>query len=157
MHAVDIGLNSHAGIQVHADLALRAFLGRDDNHTVRRTASVDRSGSGVFQHLNTLDVVGVQLMHTRGRRHTVDDVERGGRGVERTHTTDLHTCRTGRITVGGDVQTRHFALQRLHRVVLLLLLKVFGGDGTDCTRQIRLALRRVTGHDYLFQHLAVFR
>ena len=95
-------------------------------------------------------------MHAGFGRHAVDDIQRVV-VVERTDTADTYRSGTRRTTVGGDVHTRHLALQRLHRVVLLLLLQIGSGDGGDGTRQVGLALGGITRHHQLLQHLVVLR
>ena len=154
MHTVNVRLHSHRRIEVNAYLTLSTFLGGDDDNTIGSTATIDTCGCRILEHLDGLDVVRVQLVHTRLGRHTVDDIQRVV-VVERTHTTYSHRGSTRGSTVGCDVHARHLALQGFHRVVLLLFLQVFGTDSTNGTRQVRLALSGITRHNHFFQHLVV--
>ena len=86
-HLVGVGLNCQTGIEVDSHLALLASLGSDDDHTIGSTASVNTGRCGILQHLDALDVVTVQFVHTGLCGHTVDDVERVV-VVQRTDTTN---------------------------------------------------------------------
>ena len=155
-HAVHVRLNSHRGVHIHADLTLRAALGSNNDHTVRCARTVYTCRSGIFQHLDRLDIVGVQLVHSRFGRHSVDDIQRVV-VVERAYTADTYRSSTRRITISSDIHSRDLTLQGLHRVVLLLLLQILGRHGGDSTRQIGFALGRITRHYHLLQNLAILR
>ena len=135
LHLVGIGLNGQAGIKVDSHLALLASLGGNDDYTIGSTASVDTGRCGILQHLDALDVVTVQFVHTGLCGHTVDDVERVV-VVQRTDTTNSD-CRTTRgRTVGRDVHARHTTLHGLDGVVLVLLGQIGGRHHRYGTRQV---------------------
>ena len=157
MHSVYVVLYRYRGVQRNIEFTLCAFLGGDDNHTVRSARTVYRRGRSILEDLNGLNIIGVELVHTRGRRNTVNDIKRVVGRVQRTRTADTHRSRSGWVTVRRDVHTRHFTLQCFHRVVLLLFLQVGGTDSGHSTGQVRFALRSITGHYHFFQQFAVFR
>ena len=135
LHLVGIGLNGQASIKVDSHLALLASLGGNDDYTIGSTASVDTGRCGILQHLDALDVVTVQFVHTGLCGHTVDDVERVV-VVQRTDTTNSD-CRTTRgRTVGRDVHARHTTLHGLDGVVLVLLGQIGGRHHRYGTRQV---------------------
>ena len=150
LHAVNIGLGGHAGVEVHFYLAFLAALGSDDDNTVGGAAAVDGSGGGVFQNLDRLDVVTVEFMHAGFGGNTVDDVQRVV-VVEGSHTTDTHDGCSGRTAVSADVHARNTSLQGLDGVVLVLLGQIVGVHRGDGTCQIGLALDCITGYHYLIQ------
>ena len=156
LHLIHIHLRGDRSIQGDIEFALRTFLRSDDDDTISSTRSVNRSGCCIFENLDRLDIIGVELVHTGFGRHTIDDIKRVV-VIERTHTTDTNDSSSGRVTVRSDVHTRHFTLQRLHRVVLLLFLQVRSADCCHCTSKIRFALGRITGDYYFIEDLAVFR
>ena len=94
-------------------------------------------------------------MHAGLGRYSVDDIERVF-VIERTLTADTDGCRSGRITIRLNVQTRRTSLQRLHGIVLLLFLQISRTDGGDSTGKVRLALGGITRDYDLFEDLAVF-
>ena len=93
LHTVHVGLGGHGGVKVNLYLAVLAGLGGDDDDAVGGAATVDGSGSSVLEHLDGLDVVTVELVHTGLGGHTVNDVQ-GIIVVEGADTTDTDCCST---------------------------------------------------------------
>ena len=60
-------------VHAHADdrLALLTFLGGDDDNTTGGLGTVDGSRRGILQHVDLLDVIGVNLRETAGELHAV--------------------------------------------------------------------------------------
>ena len=56
-------------------LAFLALLGGDKDDTVGRAGSIDGSGGGILQYLDTLDVVRVDEVDAAGR-HTIHYIKR---------------------------------------------------------------------------------
>ena len=154
LNLVLIERGSHRRVEVHLHLAVLTLLGGDDDDTVRGTRTVDTGRGSVLQHLDRLDVVTVQLVHTGLRRHTVDDVQRVV-VVQRADTTDAHRRSTRQVTVGLDVHARHTALQGLHRVVLVLLGQFADAHHAHRTRQVGLALGGIARHHHFVQRQGV--
>ena len=88
-HAVHVSARRDTGVESYFHLAFPAFLGRDDNHAIGCTGAVNTRRSGIFQHLDGLDVVAVEFVHAALGRHAVDDIKRVV-VVERADTTDTH-------------------------------------------------------------------
>ena len=65
--AVGIG-PAYETVVCNGDLALLALLGGDEDYTVGGTCTVDGCGRGVLQHVDALDVVGVDAVQKRYRR-----------------------------------------------------------------------------------------
>ena len=93
-------------------------------------------------------------MHTRFSRHTINNIKRVV-VVQCTDTANTNRCRTTRVTIRRNIHTRHTTLQRLHRVVLILLGKLIYTHDRNGSRQISLTLSRITGHDHLLQLLGI--
>ena len=154
LNLVRIERGGYASVEIHLDFAVLALLGGDDDDTVGGTRTIDRGRGGILEHLDALDVIAVQLVHTGLRGHSVDDVERVV-VVQSSHTAYAHRGGTARITVGLDVHARHAALQGLHRVVLVLLGHLVDTHRGDGTCQVGLALGGVACHHHFLQHLVV--
>ena len=155
LHAVHVGLGGHGGVEVHFYLAFLAGLGGDDDDAVGGAAAVDGSGSSVLEHLDGLDVVTVELVHTGLGGHTVNDVQRVF-VVEGADTADADRSGAGRGTVGTDVHAGNASLQSFHRVVLILFGHVCCVYRRDGTGEVGLSLDRVAGYHHLVQQLGVF-
>ena len=132
-------------------LAHRTFLGGDQNHAVRRPRAVDAGRRSVFQHLDRLDVVGVDVVH--GARDPVDDDDRRIALVDRRTAADEERRRLARQRVGRrDLHTRNLAFQgvahrghgsRRHRTA---------GDLRHGRRK-RMARLRAVPHDHHLVHV----
>ena len=156
LHTVGIGLCRYAGIEVHLHLSVLTVFGGNDNNTVSSPATINGGRGCILEDLDGLDVVTVELMHTRLRGNTVNDEQRVvGTIIERADTADTDRCCSGRRNIGRNVHTGDASLKRFHRVVLILLGQVFRVDGRDGAGKVGLALNRITGHDYLVQQLGV--
>ncbi len=94
------------------------LLGGDENHTESCARTVDGAGSGILEHGDFLDVLGVEEAHVF-HRHTVDNNQRSrivavGQSAE---ATDIDSGSTFDATVGaGDGQTGNSTLESLCHV-----------------------------------------
>ena len=156
LHTVGIGLCSYTGVKVYFHFSILAVFGGNDNNAVSSPATINGGRGCILEDLDGLDVVTVELVHTRLRGNTVNDEQRVvGALVEGADTADTDRRCTGRRAVGRDVHTGNASLERFHRVVFILLGQVFRVDGRDGAGKVGLALDRITGHDYLVQQLGV--
>ena len=154
LNLVRIKRGSHTGIEVYLHFTLLTFLRGNDNHTIGSTRTVDTGRGGILQHLNRLDIIAIQLMHTSLRGYTVNDVQRVV-VVQRSDTTNANGGSTRRITIGRDVHTRHTTLHGLDGVVLVLLSQIRGTHRRDGTRQVGLALAGITCYHHFLYHQCV--
>ena len=168
-HAAPVG-QAHAGVHAHDRGLGGTLLGGDDDHTVRSTGTVDGGGGSILQHVDGLDVGGVDRVDRTVGQHTIDNEQRlvhalgGGThasaGRDGVLTTDRH--RSGVVTGGAGgrsiAQTCHLAgqgsegvrvRQRSHVGVIAI---VHAGDGTG---NIALAGGTITNHDYIIEEQVV--
>ena len=147
-----VELSGQVGREVYLHLvALLARARRDDDHTIGRTRTIDRSRGSVLQHLHRLNVVHVQRVQVGRRGHTVDNEQRVLRGVERTDTTDAHRAGAHGRTIVRDGHARHLTLQCTHRVGVARCLQFICLHHCHRTRQVGLALHLITSDDDLSQ------
>ena len=123
------GRYSYGCIEVQVSLAGFSALGSDDDHTVGGAGAIQGSGGGILQHRDGLNVLGVDAgqdagggvgiagilgIAGAGGGHTVNHIQRIGRGIERACTTDAEGSGRTRLTgSGAHLQTGHLALQGL--------------------------------------------
>ena len=142
-------------VVVDLSLALLALLGGDEDDTVGGTCTVDSARSGILEHFDTLDVVGVHKVKTSLDGHAIDDVERIG-VVDGTGTTDTNTRSFTRLTrVGGDVDTGCETLQCIVHADGGLVQKVIAADLGDGCRYDALLLHTVTNDHNVLKELVV--
>ena len=112
IHHVEVvarGVHKEVGGEVHLRLAALAGLGGDDNHTVRRTATVDSGCRSRLKDRDSLDILGVNEREGVRRtchalvvhRHTVDNDKRCCGCVERCTASDSDVCSAGGVTAIG--------------------------------------------------------
>ena len=135
----------------YVDLALGAFLGGDQEHTVCGAYTVDGCGC-VLQHGYVLDVVGVESLEILDRAwNSVDDHEGSA------HATDIHVvlvC-TGFGAFLPYTQTGNTAGKHVLRVLVVGLKHLGALDACHGTGYGSAALCAVTHHHQLVHHLAV--
>ena len=80
----------HTPLRVESDLRVGGgrALGRDHNHAVRSTGSVEGVGGGILQDGHRLDVIGVDKAEVSVERHTIDNDKRLSAGGDGADTTD---------------------------------------------------------------------
>ena len=127
-------------------------MGRDHDHTVRATGTVDGRGSRILEHVDALDVVGGDVGQGTGERDAVEDDERVVGGVQGTLTADTDAHGLARTGGGlGELDTGDTALQGVGDVVGRDLAEALAGDGGDGTGHVRAAGGTVTDHDRGFE------
>ena len=128
---------------------LRTF-GRNHDHTTRSTRTIDGRRRSILQHIDTLDILGVEEVH-RARHDTVDDVERVVRLGDRRLATDLHREATTSTRVRlGDIHTRNRALQSLLQTHRTASSDILGSYRAYRTGQVALLHHTVTNHNDIF-------
>ena len=136
-------------VVVDARRTLLAALGRNEDDTVSCTRTVNCTRRGILQHLDTLDVVGVEIVDTARYGQTVDDVERVG-AVDRAHTADTHLRRgVGSTRRLGNRNTRGHTLQHVVDTSVRLRFQVLGRDTRNRCRHDALLLNAVSDDDDL--------
>ena len=78
-------------------LLVLAFLGSDDDDTIRSTRAINGCSGRIFEHIDAGNVVHIDHIQRYIGRYTVDDYQRL-RIVDRTHTADIKTDITTRCT-----------------------------------------------------------
>jgi hypothetical protein len=180
-------LGSHTLRDVEARCAGLALLGRDDDHAVGGARSVDGGGRGRLQHLDVLDIVGVEVRKTvdhlilRRRRaagRTGDRRQTAGNGrvghddaIHHVERITLAEDRRGAADLDLHAAARYAAILEDGRADDLARQVAFdrlGRHGEQflgrhrCNGRRRIALvnrRRLTGHGHAFelQHIPVER
>ena len=114
-----------------------AFLGRDVNHAVGGTRTVDGGRRSVLHHRHILDIVRVEGREdSHVHRRTVEDEQRGVGGIDRVDAAQTHRYRGARLTgTGIDLEAGHLALKG-----------VTGTGGRDLGEGIGFDQRRGTDH-----------
>ena len=147
---ITLRVDRHVGREVHVDLAfLAGALGGDDDDTVGGAGAVDGGCGRVFQHVDALDVVGVEVIDASFHRQAVHHEERVGLGVHRADAADGHLAAIGR-------ETCHAAFEVLHQARAVALLDLLGVDRGDGARNFLLLDFLITCDDRTFdEHAAV--
>ena len=156
-HVAISGLGIGGEVHAHIDdwLALLTFLSGDDDDTAGCLGTIDSCRGGILQHVDLLDVVGVDLGEATGELHAVEDDERSvvrAIGVERVLTTQLDAGIGLCIGAESDLETRCAAQQVLHGA-RVLVGNLLGVDLYDRTGKVFLAHRTVTYHHHGLQRL----
>ena len=113
IHRRHIEAGTHLDAAIIGNLCLlvsAAFFSCDDYHTIGCTHTPDRSGSGVFQHRNTLDVLWIDIVSAIFHRETVDNYQRFGLGIDGSLSAHDH------ITATVNCQTWNYSLQIVNHV-----------------------------------------
>ena len=114
-HICPVGHRLPAEVTVEGDLGLPFLtaLGGDQHDAVGGLGTVDGGGGGILQHVDALDVGGIDVGDVT--LDAVDQIE-GTRVAHGAEATDVHLhSRARRSGLRGDVHTRHLALHGLQR------------------------------------------
>ena len=157
-------------IQVNIKLALRAFLGCDNNHTIRRTRTIDSSCRSILQYSYVLNVFRIDRSHwvnvivgcsthTIGiwwYRHAINDIQRLSTRIERTTTTYINSAPCTRLTTRViHLYTRHITLKSLNKVCVALFLNLSTIQQRSCTSKRGFLLDTITSYNHLIKGLLV--
>ena len=158
------GLERERGAETHLPRLLAAALRRDEDHTVGTACTVDGRCRGILQHLDRLDIVRAEARErvddqtlALGHRladqgHTVDDVQRLVRTVDRARTADADRGAAARLTVVlTHLHTGNLAAQRIVERGNGLVVEQFRLDRSHGSGQVRLLHRTVTNRHDLFE------
>ena len=160
-----LGAQRHATRIAHLrGTALAAFLGGDDDDTVRTTATVDGGGRCVLQHVERLNILGVD--HRKGvgkalyavvvHRHAVDDDQRVVGGIQRRASTNADGSAATRGTAAaGDADTGNLTLHHVLGVDHEALVLRVGLQGRHRSGQVALLHSAVTDDHHVLQHRLV--
>ena len=155
VHFTLIHGGGNRSVEIDFDLSFLSLFGSNDDHAVRCTRTVDRSGCGIFQNLNGFNIITIQFVHTGFGRNTVDYIKRVVI-VQRTDTADTYGSRSTRITIGGDVHSGDTSLKGFHRIVFTLLLDFVYFYYRNSTCQVGFTLCSITCYDNFIYHLGIF-
>ena len=132
-------VDRHTSVVAHLQLStFAAFLGGDDDYTIRTTATIDSSCRSIFKHREALNVS--RVYHREGVRktlhtlvvhgQTVDNDQRIIRSIQRRTTTNADGCTSTRSTATcGNVHTGNFTLDHvlcIHHKTLILFIGLNG-------------------------------
>ena len=120
----------HIAIVTDQKTASLCLLRCNDNHTIGTLRTIDGSRRGILQHVDTLNVVGVDIAQ-RTTLHTIDDDQRLVATTDGTVTTNTHFIAT-------HVQTRDTALQSSCHIARRGLQNSFALNLCYGTRQVAL-------------------
>ena len=81
-------VNTPLGIESNLRVGGSRAFGRDHNHTVGSTGSVEGVGGSILQDGHRLDVIGVDKTEVAVKRHTIDNDKRLGTRGDGTDATD---------------------------------------------------------------------
>ena len=128
-----------------------ALLGRDEDYAVRGAGTVDTRRSGVLQHLDRLDVIGVQAGHFTV--HAIDDNDRSVRLVDRrTAANQEHGVGT-RLVVGRRyAHAADTSLQGIADGVDRCAGEFLAVHLRNCGRDRAARLRAVADHHHVVHH-----
>ena len=115
MHGIEGRLGGDVEVGAQRDLHLVALglLGGDDDDAIGSQGAIDRRSSGILEHGDGLDVVGIDVGQRHRGHHVIDDNKGLGADAARK---GAHTTQDGRTIAGVgidvDAQTSHLALKR---------------------------------------------
>ncbi len=138
-------LQGEVGAEVDVHLSLLAgVLGGDDDDTIGSACTIDGRSGGVFQHVDRLDVVDVEVGELAFHRQSVDDEQGRSLSKERGGTTNLQLTAIGR-------QTGHAAFEVGDEAWCVAILQDFAGHGGRSTRHVLFGDGLITGHDHFLE------
>ena len=138
--------NGQVGREI--DIYLACFLGIlrcNDNDTVRSSCTIDSSSSCVFQYVDALNVVGVDIRNLGLNGYSVNYNQWRCLRIERTGTTDLHLT-----AIGG--KTSNTTFQVTDDIRGITTVQFICADRCYRTRHLRLGDILITRHNHLVDH-----
>ena len=139
-------IDGEVGREVDVYLAcLLGVLGGHNDDAVRRAGTVYGVSGSVFQHVDALDVVRVEVVDGAFDGKPVNDEEWRCLGIERRCAADGHLA-----VVGG--QACHASLEVVHDVRGVSLVEFRRGDGCHRAGHLRLRNLLIARHHHLFEH-----
>ena len=154
---VDILLNlvdTEVAFVVHLQrLLFLTALGRDDNHTIGGTRTIDSTCRSVLQHLDGLNIVRREIANRGTHGHAVDDIQRSLVSVQGTDTTDTNQWVGTGLSVRGNLHTGYLTFQHRGDIGVRHALQLIGIHNRYRTGQVGLLLNTITHNDHLVEHL----
>ena len=144
-----------AAFELHFGIARLTLLGGDEHHTVGTARTVEGGRSGIFEHRDVFDVVGVDRREIAVVGNAVEDDEGVHLGIDRTETADADGGGgTGLTVVAGGLHAGHGAVEGARNVRYLTVLELLGAHRGGRTRE-RGFLRRAVGYYDRFVQVGV--
>ena len=137
-------------------LILQTVLCSDDYHTIRSTRSIDCTCSGIFQYLNSGNIVWREITDSCTHRHTIYYIKRGSTS-ERSNTTDSYRRIGTWLTIRSDLHTSHLTLKHGRDVRIRNSLHFLCVYNSNRTGQIGTLLSTVTYNNNLFDVMVISR
>ena len=146
---------AHLRVEDHLRLLERvAFLGGHEDNAVGSTASVDSRGSCILEHLDGLDIVGVEVVDAS--LHAVHQEQRVVATVDGRAASDKEPrALAGEVVVGGNAQTGDLALEGVTHRGHGSVHKFFAVHLGDGSTQGFAGLGTVTDHHHVVQDVLV--
>ena len=155
-HVIGVG-KAHAGVEGDGLLSLFALLGLYEYHAVGAAATVDGRGRGVFQHLNALDIFGIDTVKSTLAHDTIHNIERIVVAMDGACSAYTDLDASTRHATLYHVDTCHAALKSLADIFDGLILEGLVAHDRYGTGQVGLTHAAIANHDDLVQHIVVFR
>ena len=106
-----------AAFELHFGIARFTLLGGDEHHTVGTARTVECGRSGVFEHRDVVDVIGVDRREVAVVGNAVEDDEGIHLGIDRTETADADGGGGAGLTVvAGGLHAGHGAVEGARNV-----------------------------------------
>ena len=132
--------------EVYIYLALSlGILCSDNDNTVGGTRTIDSSSSSILQHVDALNVVGVDIRNLGLNGYSVNYNQWRCLRIERTGTTDLHLT-----AIGG--KTSNTTFQVTDDIRGITTVQFICADRCYRTRHLRLGDILITRHNHLVDH-----
>lgn len=149
------GLRPGVGIDIHGGLSLCTFFGGNEDDAVAGTRTIDSLCGSVFEHLDRLDVLGIEIVDVV-HGCSVHDVERCVAAREGFLTTDddvglpARACAVLGNDYAGSLPAQHLGNTACGYGVDIICL-----DGSDGACEVGAFLRAIADHDDLVERLGV--
>lgn len=148
-------LRTSVGIDVHGGLALCPLFGGNEDDTVASTRTIDSLCGSVFEHLDRLDVLGVEIVDII-HRCSVHDIERSVAAREGFLTTDDDVGLPARAcAVLGNDHACSLPAQHLSDTACGDGVDIICLDGSDGAGKVGAFLRAIADYDYLIERLGI--
>ena len=147
LHLVKTGVS---GVVYFHGLVLLSLLGRDDNHAVGSTRTVDGGGRSVLEYLKGFNIIRRKVANGCSHGNSINNVQRC-RTAKRADTTDTY-CRVGsRLSVRCNLNTRYLTFEHRGDVGVRYFFHFFSVDNSNGACEVNLALSSVTNYHHLFE------
>ena len=147
---------THGRTPCHVGLAFLTLFGRNHDNAVGATSAIQRAGRSILQDSHRLNVRRVDVRQRTVIRNTVHHIQRTGRSIDRTITTDDDRSRLARLSGAGSRQdTRSLSFKAFRHVRDRTRFQFLIANRRSRTREGRLLCRAVSHDHHLVQQLRV--